>query len=555
MSILMQTAPVTRQGLLNTPVGKDVKQAYDRGGLGGALSYLAGPHLTQGVRNLGQTLGLAGEFTDAADVRDYVDYAKPMSSALMNADWETAGRYALPAAAAMGSMMLPYVGGLGRQVAGAMNMPPAQTPTPTQMPNVLAREGEAPASVGHNQTPLTPYELPAGSDPRYLGAAPDRSDYTHLRYVPKKPSDRVVDALDAMRENRGGIKDKLIADIRAGEKLGGNDWYNTEELRDWFVTELGEETGHREWRDFIHLVGASSTGAKVPSNIGIASMYRSLGPEGAMELAARERARPGDAPKILQPGYGHKQQKNHALNTIRHHTGEWTPTPEPGVSAGEGSWNTNPKPKGFAGSLLGNMRNIAADLHFTRYMAMVSGRSDWLDTSAEISDELAQKLIAKHGRNLTHKRAKGMKSTYLKKNKDGHWNLNAKASVERGPVDMKEFAEYPAVMAGKPTNNEYAAFEAYINEVAEELGMTGPQVQANLWMGAAKRTGVADESQGTFMEIIRKRAATRAKIEENTPSEVLRNFIRNKGLLAIPGLAAGGTAAGLMQAPADEYGT
>lgn len=552
-SLLMQAAPV--QGLLNTPVGRDVRQAYNRGGMGDVLSYFAGPHLTQGVRNLGQTLGLAGQFTGAQDVRDYVDYAGPMSSALMNADFKTAGQYALPAAAAMGSMMLPWVGGLGRQVAGAMNMPPAQAPTPTQMPGVLAREGEAPApaSVGHNQTPLTPYELPAGSDPRYLGAAPDRSEFTHLRYVPKRPSDRVTDALDAMRTNRAGIKDQLLADIRAGEKLGGSDWYNTEELRDWFVKELGEEAGDREWREFIHLVGATSTGAKVPANIGIASMYRSLGPEEAMKMAQREIDRPGDAPKILQPGYGHKQQKNHALNVMRHYMGEWTPTPEAGVTAAKGSWAQNPKPKGFGASLLGNMTNIAADLHFTRYMALASGRTDWLDTSAEISDELAQKLIAKHGKKVTGKTK--TRDAYLKKNKDGKWNLNAKASVERGPVDQTEFSEYPAVMAGKPTDNEYAAFEGYINEVAQELGMTPAQVQANLWMGAAQRTGVADESQGTFMELIRKRAEKRAQIEGRTMPEVMRDFITKRGLLAIPGLAAGGAAAGLMQAPADEYGT
>ena len=45
--------------------------------------------------------------------------------------------------------------------------------------------------------------------------------------------------------------------------------------------------------------------------------------------------------------------------------------------------------------------------------------------------------------------------------------------------------------------------------------MTAPQVQANLWMGAAKRTGLADESQGSFMELFRKRADERAAKEGN----------------------------------------
>ena len=93
-------------------------------------------------------------------------------------------------------------------------------------------------------------------------------------------------------------------------------------------------------------------------------------------------------------------------------------------------------------------------------------------------------------------------------------------------------------------NDEDAkAFEKYMNEIGQELGMTGPQVQANLWMGGAAKTGVDESSLGTFMQILRNRADKRAKEIGTTRSAVLQDFIKNKGLLAVP-IAAG--ASGLL---------
>ena len=77
--------------------------------------------------------------------------------------------------------------------------------------------------------PVSDYTSPAGSDPRYLGAAPDRSDYTYLRHSPSKGvSDRTASAIENLRADKGGLKSQMLADIKRGEEVGGSDWYNTE---------------------------------------------------------------------------------------------------------------------------------------------------------------------------------------------------------------------------------------------------------------------------------------------------------------------------------------
>ena len=101
-----------------------------------------------------------------------------------------------------------------------------------------------------------------------------------------------------------------------------------------------------------------------------------------------------------------------------------------------------------------------------------------------------------------------------------------------------------------PNDNEYKAFEDFMYEMGQELGLTGPQAQAALWMGAAKKTKVADESQVTFMQALRDRADTRAKKTGQTREQVLYDFIMNKGLLSASGAGVLGTAMSGNQAQA-----
>ena len=393
--------------------------------------------------------------------------------------------------------------------------------------------------------PLRMYDAPAGSKPKYLGAAPDRSDVTYLRYAPKKGySERVETSLEALRDPDNPIRAELLKDIRRGEEIGGNDWYNTEELRDWFVGELGEKQGDAEWREFLYLMGTTSPGSNVSMNVASASATRGRffsEPEYVDSLLNAETLKDFQAIAKTRPkNYGHKTAGLQEMNTGKLLKGQYGALPEPDVPPAKGSWTEQPKPKGFSNSLLGNRRNIAADLHFTRYMAMASKHPDWLNTGTDVGYDFMENVINTFPDAEKYFSIRKFKSG--KKEKEVP-SFNFKKASKEGAIDLtipidetgKTIADVPQAWAQMPNDNEYGAFEGFINELAEELGQTPAQVQANMWMGAADRTGVAESSQGTFMELIRERAKIKAMKDGTTPNQVLQNFIRNGGFLSLIG--------------------
>ena len=366
---------------------------------------------------------------------------------------------------------------------------------------------------------------PPGSDPRYRGVAPNRTDFTFMRYNPAKLPERLQKSLAALRNPDNPMRKDMLETIEAGLEVG-EDWYNTEELRDWFIMGHGPEEGNRQWAEYIDLVGATSPGSKVPANIGNASAVRNrlyTDPEYLPQLQNVQKLDQGRAlAKNRQPGYGHKTAGLQELVVARQQQGLFDASAEPGVAATKSSMVVNPKPKGFGQSLKGSEKNIAADLHFTRYFAMASMDPDWLATGGtEGGQEVAEKIIA------AYPKAK----KYFTTNKMGDPSFNPKAAVNDGVVPIEAISDNPGVWAQMPRDAEYGAMEDFMFELGNELGLTGPQVQAALWMGAARKTGVDPTSQTTFMGAIRDRADIQAANRGQTREQVLFDFIMNKGLL------------------------
>lgn len=376
---------------------------------------------------------------------------------------------------------------------------------------------------------------PAGSDPRYRGAAPNRTDFTFMRYNPAKLPERLQKSLAALRDPDNPMRKDMLESIEAGLEVG-EDWYNTEELRDWFIMGHGPEEGTRQWAEYLDLVGATSPGSKVPPNIGNASamrqrMYQNEIVPGTNQtymerLQNMENLKEGqELARSRIENYGHKTAGLQEMIAAKQIQGKWNAMPEPGVAATKSSMVENPKPKGFGQSLKGSEKNIAADLHFTRYFGMASMDPDWLSVAGtEVGQEFADEIMAAYPKS----------KKYFATNKMGKPSFNPKAAVKDGVVPMEAIADNPGVWSQKPNNNEYGAMEDFMFELGNELGLTGPQVQAALWMGAARKTGVDPTSQTTFMGAIRDRADIQAAKRGQTREQVLFDFIMNKGLLAAP---------------------
>ena len=157
------------------------------------------------------------------------------------------------------------------------------------------------------------------------------------------------------------MRKTMIENISAGLDVG-EDWYNTEELLDWFQTGYGPDEGLRQYHEFLDLVGATSPGSKVPPNIGNATAVRermysnemkpgsnmSVGEKYMSDLSDVENIADGRAfSQNQKKGYGHKTGGLQELIVARQNQGAWSGAAEPGVAPSKGSFTEKSKAKRF----------------------------------------------------------------------------------------------------------------------------------------------------------------------------------------------------------------
>lgn len=530
--------------------------------------YDAGAGLLNFARNNPESAGLvAGQFVPGAATQDYYgNYPDPMSPQQMLPSARenfAAGNYLDAGFQAMGLLgdaayaASPFTAGGAAIAGGALSAPRA------------AQLGARASNIGHNGGPplvnvagdVSSVNEPAGSMAMYRGAAPDRSGGSFERYTPARGVPAGMQRLlSATEDPTSPIVQQFDRFIEKGIELKGPDWYNTEELRDWFVSRLGEERGDAEYMDYINLIGATSTGAKVPQNFRMASFYRALAPDQRVAVATLVNEK-GMTPKAAAAelgidlpnvpdnfGYGHIKQRNMASNVLNQERGSWAKSPpeEYKGKARSDFLKANPKVKGFANSLVGDVENIAADIHFMRMLAMSDGGVEFLNGQAKLSTENLDKVREAYGKKKTDQ--------YIatrKVNGKEVRELNLANMVTDGIIkDTELFQDIPQAWRDTPKANEYEALEKMAQNVAARYDMTPAQFQASLWMGAGEMTNLAGESQGTAMELFRRSLDNRAQERGISREEMLKDFIDNKGLLSIP--AAGVGAGLLMQQPEEE---
>ena len=104
---------------------------------------------------------------------------------------------------------------------------------------------------------LSMFGKPPGSKPEYRGAGQNRNTVEFLRYKPDNLSPRLEKSLTALRDKNNPMRKDMLKSIEAGLEVG-EDWYNSEELLEWFTTGYGPDEGLRQYHEFLDLIGAAS---------------------------------------------------------------------------------------------------------------------------------------------------------------------------------------------------------------------------------------------------------------------------------------------------------
>jgi hypothetical protein len=171
-----------------------------------------------------------------------------------------------------------------------------------------------------------------------MSAVPDVPQQAMERYVPPRGMPPNLEGL-LTPETASRLSDYA----KAGEQVGGREWYNTEPLRYAFQDILGPEAGASQYGRFFDIVAATSPRSRVDSNIRRASYLYNRDAQG-LPIA-------GLTNPDLPPGYGHlaHNTQDQLLADLQR--------------SGQFSSMNRPKTSSFAENLKGNQSPMTIDTH------------------------------------------------------------------------------------------------------------------------------------------------------------------------------------------------
>jgi hypothetical protein len=171
-----------------------------------------------------------------------------------------------------------------------------------------------------------------------MSAVPDVPQQAMERYVPPRGMPPNLEGL-LTPETASRLSDYA----KAGEQVGGREWYNTEPLRYAFQDILGPEAGASQYGRFFDIVAATSPRSRVDSNIRRASYLYNRDAQG-LPIA-------GLTNPDLPPGYGHlaHNTQDQLLADLQR--------------SGQFSSMNRPKTSSFAENLKGNQFPMTIDTH------------------------------------------------------------------------------------------------------------------------------------------------------------------------------------------------
>jgi hypothetical protein len=316
--------------------------------------------------------------------------------------------------------------------------------------------------------------------------------------------------------NDPAIKEKMRMIAEAGLKVGGAYWYNAEPLRLAFVTEHGPEEGNAIFEKYMRTVGAVSAGSDVSQNIRTGSYYNVRERQGRpVQGALDEKGR--WVPADLESPYGHKLQgtQYRAYRDIQ--------------SGNPLDPEERPKRARFDANLSGNQQPVTVDKHNMRLIGMLSRDPEFLNTQIE-ADVNYPSLGIKEGD-----------------------KINFRDAYKNGRFTMDQLIDVPAAWKDVPEPHHYGALEGFQQDLAREMGISPAQLQAALWVGGGRVTGLRSLPT-SFMGAFEGKLQSTAAARGITPQKALLDFIRGKKPLLTPlaGMAGAGAAANALVDRRDE---
>jgi hypothetical protein len=192
-----------------------------------------------------------------------------------------------------------------------------------------------------------------------LHEPPDVPQFDLPRYMPPRGVPERIQAL-ANPENIERINDAA----RRGVDMGAREFFNTEQLRERFIAELGAIRGQAAYEKYLNLIGATSPISTVGTNIRNASYHYMRSGQGLPPVKPYWDGSKWALTEPLPFPYGHLAQGLHAkkVNEV--------------LQQGSLAPLTNPKTASFPQNLRGNHMPVMLDMHGTRFWGVVdaSGR-------------------------------------------------------------------------------------------------------------------------------------------------------------------------------------
>ena len=321
--------------------------------------------------------------------------------------------------------------------------------------------------------------------------------------------------MEALMENPRAKKalDTLIAKgFEINPELA--DWYGTYPLKQAFSNEWG---GDDQWRRFLAQMGSPSQRNPVPQQNRMGSVLWNWDVQGRLadpkvrlltNKLREQGVTEGPGALALPEGYGSLAQT--AIFDRAAQMAQGVPL--------EQVLDYKKKLGSFDENLAGNMHPVTVDVNATKAPVMMSEDPAWLKTLLVEKDD-SGKVTGKH---------------------------TPRADYASGKLSMADALKRPGLWADAPEGSEYAGLERMWQDASRRSGVEPAQGQALGWYGSADISALKSPPEQYIQNIerlVRERAAATGK----RPMEVLTDFLRGKGHLAVGGGAAAALAGALQE--------